>query len=39
MQNIGFESKTKIEQINSQIGISKERISNNSANIERLQKR
>ena len=29
MQNIGFESKTKIEQINSQIGISKERISNN----------
>lgn len=36
MQNIGFESKTKIEQINSQISISKERISNNNVNIDRL---
>ncbi len=37
MQNIGFESKTKIEQINSQISISNERILNNNSNIERLQ--
>ncbi len=37
MQNIGFESKTKIEQINSQISISNERILNNNANIERLE--
>lgn len=37
MQNIGFESKTKVEQINSQISISKERILNNNTNITRLQ--
>ena len=37
MQNIGFESKTKIEQINSQISISNERILNNNINIERLE--
>ena len=37
MQNIGFESKTKIEQINSQISISNERIINNNSNIERLE--
>ena len=36
MQNIGFESKTKVEQLNSQISISKERISNNNSNIDRL---
>ena len=38
MQNVGFESKNKIEQINSQISVSKERISNNNFNIERLNK-
>lgn len=38
MQNVGFESKTKIEQLNSQINVSKERISNNATNIERLTK-
>ena len=37
MQNIGFESTNKIEKINSEIGISKERIQNNSANKERLK--
>ncbi len=37
MQNIGFESKTKIEQITSNINISKERISNNLQNKERLE--
>lgn len=31
MQNIGFESSNKIEKINSEIGISNERIQNNSA--------
>ena len=36
MQNLGFESKTKIEQINSQISVSNERIVNNNNNIERL---
>ena len=38
MLNVGFESKTKIEQLNSQINVSKERISNNATNIERLTK-
>ena len=38
MQNVGFESKTKTEQLNSQINVSKERISNNATNIERLTK-
>ena len=37
MQNIGFESKTQIEQINSQISISNERIINNNSNIERME--
>ena len=37
-QNIGFESKTKIEQINSDISISKEKISNNNINVERYIK-
>lgn len=37
MQNIGFESTNKIEKINSEIGISKERIQNNIANKERLE--
>ena len=38
MQNLGFESTNKIEKINSEIGISKERIQNNEANRERLEK-
>ena len=38
MQNIGFDSKTKIEQINSQISISNEKIINNKENLERLKK-
>ena len=38
MQNLGFESTNKIEKINSEIGISKERIQNNTANNERLEK-
>lgn len=37
MQNIGFESSNKIEKINSEIGISKERIQNNSTNKQRLE--
>ena len=37
-QNLGFESRNKIEQINSEINISKERISNNDANDDRLRK-
>ncbi len=37
MQNIGFESSNKIERINSEIGVSKERIQNNITNKERLQ--
>ena len=37
MQNIGFESTNKIEKINSEIGISKERIQNNITNKERLK--
>ncbi len=36
-QNIGFESSNKIEKINSEIGISNERIQNNSANKQRLE--
>ena len=38
MQNIGFESSNKIERINSEIGISKERIQNNEINKERIEK-
>ena len=38
MQNLGFESTNRIEKINSEIGISKERIQNNSTNKERLEK-
>ncbi len=37
MQNIGFVSSNKIEKINSEIGISNERIQNNSANKQRLE--
>lgn len=36
MQNLGFESSNKIEKINSEIGIHKERIQNNNNNQERL---
>ncbi len=36
MQNLGFESTNKIEKINSEIGINKERIQNNNSNKERL---
>ncbi len=36
MQNLGFESSNKIEKINSEIGIHKERIQNNHNNQERL---
>ena len=32
MQNLGFESTNKIEKINSEIGITKERIQNNKNN-------
>ena len=35
-QNVGFESTNKIEKINSEIGISNEKISNNKENSERL---
>ena len=35
-QNLGFESTNKIEKINSEIGISNEKISNNKENSERL---
>ncbi len=38
MQNLGFESTNKIEKINSEIGINKERIQNNQSNRERLIK-
>ena len=38
MQNLGFESTNKIEKINSEIGINKERIQNNENNKERLTK-
>ena len=37
MQNIGFESSNKIEKINSEIGISNERIQNNNSNKQRLE--
>lgn len=37
MQNIGFESTNKIEKINSDIGISNERIQNNNSNKQRLE--
>ena len=36
-QNLGFESTNKIEKINSEIGINKERIQNNNSNKERLE--
>ena len=36
-QNIGFESKNKIEKTTSEINISKERITNNIQNKERLE--
>lgn len=38
MQNLSFESTNKIEKLNTEIGIAKERISNNKANDERLKK-
>ena len=37
-QNIGFESKNQIEKINSDISVSKEKISNNGINSERFAK-
>ena len=37
MQNIGFESTNKIEKINSEINVSKERIENNKQNSERFK--
>ena len=37
VQNLGFESTNKIEKLNSEIGISNERIANNEANVKRLQ--
>ena len=37
MQNIGFESSNKIEKINSEIGINKERIQNNQNNHARME--
>lgn len=37
-QSLGFESSNKIEKINSEINISKERIINNNANSERISK-
>ena len=36
VQNLSFESTNKIEKLNSEIGISNERISNNKSNTERL---
>ena len=36
-QNLGFESTNKIEKINSEIGITKERIQNNEINNKRLE--
>ncbi len=38
MQNIGFESSKQIEKINSDINVSKERITNNKENYTRLEK-
>ena len=37
VQNLSFESSNKIEKINSEIGISKERIQNNKVNRERIE--
>ena len=37
MQNIGFESQKEMEQLNSQIQVAKERISNNEDNQKRYQ--
>ncbi len=37
LQNLGFESTNKIEKINSEIGIAKERIQNNTTNENRLK--
>ena len=37
VQNLGFESSNKIEKINSEISISKERIINNNQNEERIK--
>lgn len=36
VQNLGFESTNKIEKLNSEIGISNERIANNESNVRRL---
>ncbi len=38
LQNLGFESTNKIEKINSEIGITKEKMQNNATNCERLEK-
>ena len=38
MQNVGFESEKEIERINSEINVSKERISNNEENYNRFDK-
>ncbi len=38
MQNVGFESSKQIEQINSNINVANERISNNKENYERYEK-
>ncbi len=38
MQNIGFESSKQIEQINSNINVANERISNNKENYQRYEK-
>ena len=38
MSNLGFESQKKIEQLNSNISVSKARIDNNNENKERFQK-
>ena len=38
LQNLGFESTNKIEKINSEIGISNERMQNNNTNHERIKK-
>lgn len=37
LQNIGFESSNKIEKINSEINVSKERMTNNEENIKRFK--
>ena len=38
MQNIGFESSNKIEKVNSEIEVAKERIQNNTTNNTRLER-